>query len=83
MLFKVDVVITATATTHFAYYWSTLHLALKFSNPDWIRTLNEDSSENNREKTFGLEKMMLGFDQAYNGDGEAYFFNNLTISLIK
>jgi hypothetical protein len=62
---------------------TSLHLALRFSKPFWINQLNEEESENNREKTYGLKRMMQGFEQAYNPDGKAYFFNDLKVSLIK
>lgn len=62
---------------------TSLHLGLRFSKPSWIKDLNEEESENNREKTFGLERMMKGFEQAYNPNGNTYFFNNLNVSLIK
>jgi hypothetical protein len=62
---------------------ASIHLALKFSNPGWIKQLNEEVEDNNHKKTFGLERMMLGFQQAYNPDGKAYFFKNLNVSLIK
>ena len=62
---------------------TSLHLTLQFSKPNWIKDLNEEADENNREKTFGLERMMSGFEQAYNPNGKANFFNNLTVSIIK
>jgi hypothetical protein len=62
---------------------ATLQLTLKFSKPNWIHDLNQDETESNGEKTFGLERMMKGFEQAYNPDGKAYFFKDLKVSLIK
>jgi len=61
---------------------ASLDIALKFSRPGWITQLNENELEENREKTFGLERMMNGFEQAYNS-GEAYFFRGLRISFTK
>lgn len=60
-----------------------LNLSLLFQSPDWITILDEPTSENNREKTFGLVNMMKGFDKAYNINDKVYFFNNLKISLVK
>ena len=62
---------------------SVLSLSLKCSLPDWRKSLNENVSENNREKTFGLEKIISGFEQAYCQKQGEYFFKNLPISLIK
>jgi len=62
---------------------SILSLSLKFTMPTWKNTLNENLDENNRERTFGLEKIISGFEQAYCSEDSAYFFKNLQISLIK
>lgn len=62
---------------------SILSLSLKCTSPDWPIELNEKTSENNREKTFGLEKIISGFKQAYISDQDEYFFKNLSIALIK
>lgn len=62
---------------------TTIHIGLKFSTPKWINTLNQTETETNGEKTFGLERMMNGFSEAYSQDKGAYFFNNLNVSLIK
>jgi len=62
---------------------SVLSLSLKCALPDWRKTLNENIAENNREKTFGLEKIISGFEQVYCPKQSEYFFKNLPISLIK
>ena len=62
---------------------TTIDLRLKYSTPSWISELNQIESESNREKTFGLERLMKGFSEAYKQDENAFFFNNLTISIIK
>lgn len=62
---------------------SLLSLSLECSVPDWRKTLDENISENNREKTFGLEKIISGFEQAYCPKQSEFFFKNLQISLIK
>lgn len=62
---------------------SVLSISLKCDLPDWRNNLNENTSENNREKTFGLEKIISGFEQAYCPKQKEYFFKNLPISLIK
>lgn len=61
----------------------TIHLGLKYDTPSWINDLNQTESESNGEKTFGLERLMNGFAEAYKQDKPAYFFNNLTVSIIK
>lgn len=61
----------------------TIHLGLKYDTPSWINELNQTESESNGEKTFGLERLMNGFAEAYKQDKPAYFFNNLTVSIIK
>lgn len=81
----------ADKSTHFIHIWvsqlddcvTSLNLALQFSKPKWIFELNQDITESNGEQTFGLTKMMNGFDQAYNSTSKPYFFNNLRISIIK
>ena len=60
-----------------------MSLSLKCTLPDWYKTLNENAAENNREKTFGLGKIISGFEQAYRPNQNEYFFQNLPISLIK
>ena len=62
---------------------STLQLSLKYSKPQWIENLTEPKDEYNRSKTFGLDKIDSGLEQAYKTDENPYFFKNLTISLIK
>lgn len=62
---------------------SVMSLSLKCTLPDWYKTLNENDAENNREKTFGLGKIISGFEQAYRPNQNEYFFQNLPISLIK
>jgi hypothetical protein len=62
---------------------STLQLSLKYSKPQWIDSLNEPKDEYNRNKTFGLDKIDSGLEQAYKTDENPYFFKSLTISLIK
>lgn len=62
---------------------TAIDLRLKYSTPSWISELNQIESESNGEKTFGLERLMNGFSEAYKQDKHAFFFNNLTISIIK
>jgi len=62
---------------------STMSVGLKYSRPSWVSLLNEKKDENNRDKTFGLENIVQGFEQAYYPDGKAWFFNNMNISLLK
>lgn len=62
---------------------TSVNLGLRFLAPGWILTNNEKDDENNRVKTFGLERMLEGFSQAYNQTEKAYYFNNLRISIIK
>lgn len=62
---------------------SIIQIGLKFSTPTWINDLNQIESEINRESTFGLERMMNGFAEAYKQDSSSYFFNDLNVSLIK
>lgn len=60
-------------------------ISLKYSRPDWIKELNSDdqkTAETNREKTFGLEMIITGVEEAYNITGNSYFFKNLPIVLI-
>lgn len=61
----------------------TVYLGLKYDTPSWIHELNQTESESNGDKTFGLERLMNGFEEAYKQDKSAYFFNNLTVSIIK
>jgi len=62
---------------------TTMHLGLKYSTPRWIKDLDQTESEKNGEKTFGLERMMNGFTEAYKQTDPSYFFNNLNVSIIK
>jgi len=62
---------------------TTISLGLKYSTPSWIKELDQTESESNGEKTFGLERMMKGFAEAYKQNEQTYFFNNLNVSLIK
>jgi hypothetical protein len=62
---------------------TVIDLRLKYSTPSWISKLNQIESESNGEKTFGLERLMNGFSEAYKQDNQALFFKNLTISIIK
>lgn len=62
---------------------TSIQLALKFSTPKWISDLNQTETEINGEKTYGLERMMKGFGEAYKQNEKSYFFNNLNVSLIK
>lgn len=62
---------------------SILTTSLKCSIPEWKDTINENTSQNNREKTFGFKKIISGFEQVYIPSGNEYFFKELKISLIK
>lgn len=62
---------------------TTIHLELKYATPNWISELNQTDSESNGDKTFGLERLMNGFAEAYKQEKTTYFFNNLNVSLIK
>jgi hypothetical protein len=62
---------------------SVASISLKCTLPTWYKVINEPNSQNNREKTFGLEKIISGFEQAYCPKQSEYFFKNLPISLIK
>ncbi|WP_428656021.1 hypothetical protein [Runella sp.] len=81
----------ATKATHFIHIRilsledlvTTIQLKLNYSTPNWINTLNQTNSEKNGEKTFGLERLMNGFAEAYKQGKPTYFFNDLNISLIK
>lgn len=61
-------------------------VSLKFSIPEWVREINNDdlnSAESSRDKTYGLEKIIKGIEEAYNVSNNPYFFKNLQIVLIK
>lgn len=62
---------------------TTILLGLRYSTPNWIRELNQTESESNGDKTFGLQRMMNGFSEAYKQNEPAYFFNNIIVSIIK
>lgn len=63
---------------------TTIHLGLKYATPSWISELNQiDSESSNGDKTFGLERLMNGFAEAYKQDKTTYFINDLNVSLIK
>lgn len=64
---------------------SSLYLSLKYSRPNWIASFNEPDLKNqdNREKTYGLDNIISGLEQAYSVDNSTCIFKNLTISLIK
>lgn len=62
---------------------SILSMSLKCTLSKWSTALNDSVDENNREKTFRLEKIISGFEQAYCPEKAEYFFENLKISLIK
>lgn len=62
---------------------SVASISLKCTLPTWYNVINEPDSQNNREKTFGLEKIISGFEQAYCPKQSEFFFKNLPISLIK
>ncbi|HPE56886.1 MAG TPA: hypothetical protein PK904_10835 [Bacteroidales bacterium] len=62
---------------------SILKLSLNYSRPDWINELNEEEDENQRSKTFGLKKVISGFEQSYFPDDNKVLFENLQIVLTK
>jgi hypothetical protein len=62
---------------------SILELSLHYSRPVWINELNEDNDENHRSKTFGLKKVISGFEQSYYPNDKNVLFENLQIVLIK
>lgn len=62
---------------------SLINISFKCSIPDWKSTQNESSDENNREKTYRLNDLISGFEQAYCSENNEYFFKDLGISLIK
>lgn len=62
---------------------TTITVGLKYSTPYWIGELNQTTSESNGDKTFGLERMMNGFSEAYKQNKPTYFFNNIIVSIIK
>jgi hypothetical protein len=64
---------------------TSLILSLKYSTPDWVTRFNESNLDNemNREKTFGLTRIVSGYEQAYLQSDNSYFFKGLTIPLTK
>ena len=60
-----------------------LKMSLKYTRPDWVNSLNEESNENNRSKTFGISKVIAGFEQAYKLEENPYLFKDISIALIK
>ncbi len=62
---------------------SVLNISLKYTRPEWIQLRNEPTYENNRSKTYKLEKLISGFEQAYDQDNNAYFFRDFSIAVIK
>lgn len=79
------------SSSHFIYiqvseledYATSIQLALKFSTPTWIADLDQTATEFKREQTYGLVRMMKGFEEAYNQNEKSYFFKNVIVSLIK
>jgi hypothetical protein len=69
--------------TGFTECVSILELSLNYTRPDWINKLNEDNDENQRSKTFGLKKVISGFEQSYFPDDKKVLFENLQIVLTK
>lgn len=77
--------------THFIYVsiselksnLSELNVSMKFSDPNWIKLLNNPEMDDNREKTYGLENMLKGIEEAYGISENSYFFKNLNLILIK
>jgi hypothetical protein len=65
---------------------SVLNFSLKNTRPDWIKSINIsdiNSRETNKEKTYGLENIVKGIEEAYNITETSYFIKDLKISLIK
>ena len=65
---------------------SVLNLSLKDTRPDWISSTNNpdvNTKETNREKTYGLENIIKGLEEAYNITDASCFIKDLKISLIK
>ena len=64
---------------------SQLSLSLKYARPDWVSYLNESelAKENERQKTFGLERILSAYEQAYMPEDRGFYFEDLKLSLIK
>jgi hypothetical protein len=64
---------------------TSLNVSLKYSTPDWVSRFNENNldKEKDREKTFGLRRIVSGYEQAYLQSDNSYFFKDLTIPLTK
>ncbi len=81
----------ANKSTHFIHLLinqldeneNSVQISLKYSTPNWISDYNQNISETNGQKTFGLKKLMTGFYDAYYTDVNPLFFRNINISINK